>query len=83
MSIWNIWNKGKDAGNKAWGQTKNTGNKAWGQTKNTGSKAWGQTKNTGSKVLGKTWTVTRDFHVNSYNKGVSGAKWVGNKVKFW
>ena len=52
-----IWNKGKDAGNKAWGQTKNAGNLAW--------------------------TATRDFHVNSYNKGVSGAKWVGNKVKFW
>ena len=66
--VMSIWNKGKDAGNTAWGQTKNAGNTAWGQTKNAGNKAW---------------TVTRDFHVNSYNKGVSGAKWVGNKVKFW
>ena len=57
MSIWNIWNKGKDAGNKAWGTT--------------------------TSALSTQWVVVKDFHVNGYNKGVSGAKWVGKKVKFW
>tara|TARA_B100000780_G_scaffold54930_1_gene34430 strand:+ start:13546 stop:13710 length:165 start_codon:yes stop_codon:yes gene_type:complete len=52
-----IWNKGKDAGNKAWGTT--------------------------TSALSTQWVVVKDFHVNGYNKGVSGAKWVGKKVKFW
>ena len=55
----------------------------WNKGKDAGNKEWGQTKNAGSKVLSKTWTVTRDFHVNSYNKGVSGAKWAAGKCKFW
>jgi len=55
----------------------------WNKGKDAGNKAWGQTKDAGKLVCNKTWTVTRDFHVNSYNKGVAGAKWVGKKVKFW
>jgi len=55
----------------------------WNKGKDAGNQFWGQTKNAASLGGNKTWTVTRDFHVNSYNKGVSGAKWVGNKVKFW
>jgi len=51
----------------------------WNKGKDAGTQFWGDFKKAGNHA----WTATKDAHVNTYNKGVAGAKWVGNKVKFW